>query len=114
MRRFLFLVIAIPLLLMVSACGGGEDDLTTDSNPPITTADPLGGNYYSSQTVTLSCNKQGATIYYTTNGTVPTTSSTEYASPIVVGLPTTLKFFCVDSHGNQEDVKTVKYFSLHP
>jgi N-acetylneuraminic acid mutarotase len=37
-----------------------------------------GGNYSSVQSVTISDTTPGATIYYTTNGTTPTTSSTVY------------------------------------
>lgn len=40
------------------------------------------GRYDAAQTVTLSCATQGATIHYTTDGTVPTASSTTYTGPI--------------------------------
>jgi hypothetical protein len=54
--------------------------------PPTTAATPTfslaAGTYTSAQTVALSDATTGATIYYTTNGAGPTTSSTEYLSPI--------------------------------
>ena len=46
------------------------------------------GNYNSVQTVAISDVTPGATIYYTTNGTTPTSQSTPYARPITVGAST--------------------------
>ena len=56
------------------------------------TFNPAPGNYTSTQMVHLSDTTTGATIYYTTNGTMPTTSSTVYndATPIQVGMTTTI------------------------
>ncbi|MBO0932009.1 chitobiase/beta-hexosaminidase C-terminal domain-containing protein [Fibrella aquatilis] len=45
---------------------------------------PGGGSYSSSQTVTLSTTTAGATLRYTTNGSDPTASSTEYTDPIAL------------------------------
>jgi len=42
------------------------------------------GSYASAQTVTLSTTTQGASIYYTTDGKEPTTSSTLYTGPITM------------------------------
>jgi len=45
-------------------------------------ADVAPGSYPSAQTVTLSCATEGASIYYSTDGSVPTASSTPYTGPI--------------------------------
>ena len=45
---------------------------------------PAGGTYSSDQSVTISCATSGAVIYYTTDGTAPTTASRVYGSAILV------------------------------
>ena len=42
------------------------------------------GSYTSAPTVEITCETEGATIYYTTNGDDPTTSSTVYSDPITI------------------------------
>jgi hypothetical protein len=54
------------------------------------TFSPAGGTYTTSQTVTISDATPGATIYYTTNGSTPTTSSTKYTGPIMVSQTETI------------------------
>jgi YD repeat-containing protein len=85
----------------------------TISHPPITSASPQGGVYTSSQSVTLTCtDPQGPgcdKIYYTTDGTTPTTSSPVYSSPISISATTTLKYFAKDLAGISETVKSQTY-----
>ncbi len=85
----------------------------TDTTPPTTTPAPTGGTYNSGQSVTLTCNDGAGfgcdKIYYTTDGTTPTTSSPVYSSTINVSVSTTLKFFAKDFGGNSETVKTENY-----
>jgi hypothetical protein len=58
---------------------------------PAPTFSPAAGPYTITQNVTLSDTTDGAIIYYTTDGTAPTTASPRYAAPIVVNLSTTIK-----------------------
>jgi hypothetical protein len=62
--------------------------LTTAATPVIS---PAGGSYSSSQSVMITDSTAGATIYYTTNGSTPTTSSTKYTGAIRVSATTTVK-----------------------
>src|SRR6185503_8767511 len=48
------------------------------------------GTYNAPLSVTISTATSGATIYYTTDGTVPTTSSTLYTGPVAVNQSLTL------------------------
>jgi hypothetical protein len=65
------------------------------SNASTPTFSPVAGKYTSSQAVSISDATSDATVYYTTNGTAPTTSSTRYTGPITVSSTETLKAIAV-------------------
>jgi hypothetical protein len=67
--------------------------LVASGLPPVATPvfSPAGGSFISGQTVTISDSTSGASIYYTTNGTAPTTGSTAYAGAIAVPASETLE-----------------------
>lgn len=58
-------------------------------NPPV--FQPNGGTFTNSVTVTVTTSTSGATIRYTTNGSEPTETSTQYSSPLTFSNTTTLK-----------------------
>ena len=58
---------------------------------------PAGGEVEAGAGVTISCATSGATIYYTTDGTTPTTSSTVYSSAIAVNNAMTIKAMAAKS-----------------
>ncbi len=62
---------------------------------------PAGTYYGSANKVALSTTTSGATIYYTTNGSIPTTSSTKYtgAIPLATVETITINAIAVDSPG---------------
>lgn len=55
------------------------------------TFSPGSGTYISVQTVTISDWTNGASIYYTTDGSTPSTSSTMCNTPVIVSTPETLQ-----------------------
>ena len=57
------------------------------------TFNPTGGDYTTTQNVSISCETEDAIIYYTTNGDNPTEESEVYSSPIEVSATTTIKAF---------------------
>ena len=59
--------------------------------------------------VTITCATEGAKIYYTTDGSEPTTSSTEYKAAISVTTAVTLKAIAVKSGMNNSAVASVSY-----
>lgn len=72
-----------------------------DTEPPITSADLPGGAYVGCQQVTLTANEP-ATIYYTTDGSTPTTTSAVYVQSIPLAGNAVVRFFGVDATNNVE------------
>jgi len=73
------------------------------------TFSPAGGTYTSAQTVTISDATSGATIYYTTNGTTPTTASALYSGPITVSASETLEAIATATAHSTSAVATAAY-----
>ncbi|HKI27454.1 MAG TPA: chitobiase/beta-hexosaminidase C-terminal domain-containing protein [Candidatus Sulfotelmatobacter sp.] len=70
-----------------SSVGGGVYRIAT----AVPAFSPNPGNYNTPQTVTITDATPGVTIYYTTDGSTPTTSSSRYAGPITIATTTTLQ-----------------------
>ncbi|KAA0766393.1 chitobiase/beta-hexosaminidase C-terminal domain-containing protein [Bacillus sp. SH5-2] len=85
-----------------------EGTSAPDTKPPNITASPNGGTFSSSQSVTLIAD-EAATIYYTLDGSTPTTGSAIYNAPITISTTKTLKFFGKDSAGNVSAVQTLLF-----
>ncbi len=65
------------------------------------TFSPAGGTFSSAQSVTISDATPGVTIYYTTNGTQPSSGSSVYSGPISVSASETLEAMAVSSSTSQ-------------
>ena len=70
------------------------------------------GQYTATQTVSLSA-YSGATIYYTTNGQSPTTSSTKYTGPITVNSSEVVQAIAVES-GYADSLVGSAYYQIAP
>ena len=75
------------------------------------TFDPAPGTFYAPVKVSISCMASDAKIYYTTNGTDPTTSSTLYSAPIEISTKTTIKAISVRGSETSDVVTGVYEFS---
>ncbi len=69
---------------------------------------PAGGSYCATP-VTVSLSASEGMIYYTLDGSGPTTGSLVYTDPLEISGDTTLKFTAVDACGNQADTVTEVY-----
>lgn len=69
---------------------------------------PAAGTYYGPFEVSISCSTGGAKIYYTTDGSNPTTGSKQYTAPFTVSSNTTVKAISAKD-GEQSDVVTAEY-----
>ena len=64
--------------------GNGSISFSYSYAPNAPTYSPIAGTYSSATTVTITSTTSGASIYYTLDGSTPTTSSTLYSSPITI------------------------------
>jgi len=67
------------------------------------------GTYTVPQSITISTATEGASIYYTTDGSDPTESSTLYTAPITVSTTTTIKAIAIQAGMNNSAIATATY-----
>lgn len=72
------------------------------------------GRYMAAQVVELSTTTEDTVIYYTTNGEIPTTSSTEYVGEINVDYSMTIKAIAVKEGMKNSDVSEFEYIINYP
>ena len=83
---------------------GGEPDQPETPVAPAAPTLPASCNFDSSMTVTIANIAEGATVYYTTDGSEPTEASTEYTAPFEITATTTVKAIAVNEGGPSEVV----------
>ena len=96
---------------------GAKDKVVTITQAPKTVATLTfsldGGSYMQGTTFTLT--SAGNTIYYTTDGTAPSNTSTEYNAPVAIAAgKVTYKAIAYDTYGNASTVKTCTYTGIAP
>ena len=114
-----FAAIATPTTLSIASSANTSsnesriflDNVRIEAAPIVATPTftPPGGNYSLPQTVTISCLTEGSTIYYTTNGTDPTTSSSVYSTPLNISVNTTIKALAVKAGMDNSSIATAIY-----
>jgi hypothetical protein len=104
----------------IAVASGGSASAASSAaytiTPPTATPafSPAGGAYSSAQTVSISTATPSATIYYTTNGATPTTSSPVYSGPITVSASETLEAIAVASGGSASSASSAAYTITPP
>jgi hypothetical protein len=71
--------------------------------------DPPAGTYFSAQNVSITSDTQGASIYYSLDGSTPDDQSTLYTSAITISETTTLKAIAYAPGHNPSAVRTGEY-----
>lgn len=69
------------------------------------------GYFIDSKEITMSCETAGATIYYTTDGNTPSTSSTQYGAPFSITATTTIKAIAVKAGMSNSEITSATYTS---
>lgn len=87
-----------------------------EGNPVVVTPiiSPDGGPFYETLEVSISCATDGATIYYTTDGNAPTTSSTVYSNPFTIDANTTVNAYAVLENYDDSEVATAEFTKVSP
>ena len=70
---------------------------------------PAGGSYATAQTVTITDATTGANIYYTTDGSTPSASSTLYTAPVTVTASETISAIAVASGYSNSGIASATY-----
>ena len=86
-------------------------DLPTVTTPTIT---PTGGSYTGSVSVIMATSTAGASIYYTTDGTTPTQSSTPYAGAMTLSSSATVKAVAFMTGYNPSGVASASFTINQP
>lgn len=89
----------------LNSLGGGGQQQTVAAP----TFSPAGGTFNSAQSVTISCDTNGATIRYTTDGSTPNSNSPVYSGAINVSSTTTIKAYATAPGMNDSAVSSAAY-----
>ncbi|MGI9304856.1 MAG: ImpA family metalloprotease, partial [Gammaproteobacteria bacterium] len=93
-----------------------EDYLLNPTAPPVVEATPPGGDFDDPVQLTLICTgaRDCDTIFFTLDGTTPTSESTRFDGPITIEQTTTVRYLGVDIDGTTSPVGTDEYTILVP
>jgi formylglycine-generating enzyme required for sulfatase activity len=105
MKSLKFLALLLIIIPILFSCES-TTETNTVATPVIT---PDSGTYTSAQSVQITCATSGATIYYTMDGTDPTTASAVYAGALTVSSNMTIKAMATKDELNDSAIATKIY-----
>lgn len=105
-------------LLALLGAGGTSGTGGAGATPYDQVSTPLfslsSGSYSIGASLTISCSTPGATIYYTTDGSTPTTSSVQYSGQIFLYEAMTVKAIAVKPGMQNSTVESAQYTVYAP
>ena len=97
----------------ITGASGNISVVLTSAAAPTFSPSPF-VTYYTPQTVSMADSTPGVTIYYTTDGSTPTTTSTSYTGPILLSTTTTINAIAASSVYAPSPVASVTYTVAQP
>lgn len=97
---------AATVQIYVKVGNGSNEEPEQVAAPTFT---PAAGEYTAAQSVEIACETDGASIYYTTDGTDPTSASTAYTDAIAVGETMTIKAIAVKEGWTDSEIASAAY-----
>jgi len=95
----------------IASASGTTSKKTTVATPTIT---PNGGSFAGSTLVSLADSTSGTSIYFTTDGTTPSQSSTRYTGPITISSDTLLQARAFKSNANPSAIVGAQFTKAKP
>lgn len=115
----IYTIVACLVGLMADGCSSNTSSNTggQTQSPTVTAAMPTftpadGMTFASALSISLADSTSGATIYYTTDGTTPATSSSVYSGTFTIKTTTTVKAMATASGASQSQVATATYTAI--
>lgn len=103
-------VFAVAILLVAAGCSDDDSGSGTLSGMVATPVfSPGEGLYTAAQMVAISCDTAEAAIYFTTNGSDPTTNSTPYSTDLSITTNTTLRAIAVKAGMTNSAIASASY-----
>ena len=97
------------LVLVILSFAGCFNEEATKEKVATPVVSPSAGTYTESQNVVLTTKTDGASIYYTTNGTLPGKYSKKYVTPITVSENMTIRAIAKKDGMEDSDILIAKY-----
>ena len=118
LKKITGIIVSIFLTFGMLCCSNGSGGSDSPSSDKATVATPTfsiaSGKVYEGTKVKITCGTEGAKIFYTTDGSVPTASSIEYTTEISITSAITIKAIALKAEMNDSAVATVSYTIKEP